>query len=275
MQKIIRCFEFAIFVTLIIVSSLVIEPGQSQATFFGDVKTGFYDLKSDRYGVSYFIPKSYTADHEWPLVVVLYTDEGEKGSQSVEKWTAELTKRNEPGLFIAHLRPQDVPFSSDKRILKRIEEFKSIHRIDPKKVLLTGFGEAAHYAFYFALRYPETVSAAALMGGGADGPFAEFYKDAQNGAKKLPILVLYGDQDKTITKDSFIPLHEQLYQEGYRLELEEYEGLQHLIYPEFRKRALDWFSQLTVTQAADQMAERPSMGALHTFVSIVRGVLQG
>ena len=256
----------------------------ANAEFYGDVKTGFQEIKGDHYGASYYVPPAYSTEKDWPLVVILYSDETEKGARFNEKWLSELKKREVIALFVSYLAPREMPFASDERLLKHIRELAKMYRIDAGRILLTAFGEAAHYAFYAGFYYPNYFSAVALAGGGAEGRYEPFFEHGNTDAKKLPFLVLYGDQDKTIRKESFIPVHERLHRRGYQISLEELERFGHEFRPELAAKMMDWFGALPRTMREEERQSAATAGEetslrpfnLPKYVgSLLRGVFKG
>ncbi len=281
-----KSFSFKLIFGLGLIGIISANSDTLFAEFYGNPKTGLQQIKSDRYGATCYVPENYTADKDWPLVVVMYSDEAEKGVKFNEKWLAELKKRNLIVLFVSYLAPREMPFASDERLLKLIRQTADMYRIDHKRVLLTAFGEAAHYAFYLGFYYPEYFSAVALVGGGAEGRYESFFSYGNSDAKSLPFLILYGDHDQTIQKQSFIPVHEKLHARGYLVELQELEGLGHKLEPQFETKIMDWFGGLPVKEKTlkpeDEIEESSAAKGIASgldvpkFVSnLVRGIFKG
>lgn len=276
MKKAIGVVFILEFLTLVLASP-------SWATFYGDSEVGFQLIKSDRYGAAYFAPETYTPAKDWPLVVILYSDETEKGKVFCERWIPELRKRNAIGLFVSYLEPRESPFGSDKRILKLVQEMKRMFSVDESRVLLTAFGEAAHYAFYVGFSYPEYFSAVALAAGGAPGRFEPFLVYDRARAKRLPFLIVYGDQDAVIRKETFVPAHQQFHERGYRIEMEEFGGFEHRMYPQFQTKMMDWLGAVGVERdmskeksvSADRGVSSAFYGVPEFVSSMLRGVLKG
>ena len=256
----------------------------SWATFYGEIETGFHSIDSDRYGAFYYATPQFKPEKDWPLIIILYSDETEKGKDFVERWLSEIKQREVIALFVSYLEPRDLPYDSDERLLKLITQIKSVFPIDERRVLLSGFGRAAHYAFYLGHHYPKLFSSVAMMGGGAVGNYEPFWKSDSQEAKNVSFLVLYGDQDETIQKKPFAIAHEALSRRGYRIEVEEYEGLNHRFSPVFAKHSLDWFESLggasQSTVQADQTDGKNKVssvffGAPKFAFSVIRGIFKG
>jgi poly(3-hydroxybutyrate) depolymerase len=221
-----------------------VEASAAQAGFFGETKVGFFPLESDRYGASYYVPPDYKADQKWPLVVVLYSDEARSGEEVVKSWVTEIEKRGLVGLFVSYLEPREQPLGSDERLIRLIREIQLRYTIDRGRILLTGFGDAAHYAFYLGMRYPDRFSAVGLIGGGAIGRFEPFLKSPDRAAKKIPFFIAFGGQDGTLDRESFVQAHARFHVNGFPVEMEEFENVGHDPHPDLHARILDWFSEL-------------------------------
>ena len=267
--------SFFIWITIFVSAALLLTQNLSASSeFFGDPKVGLQNVQSDRYGVYYYVPGDYNADKDWPLVIVIYSDETEKGKVIIERWVEELKKHKAIGLFVSYLEPRESPFGSDTRLLKHIRQIQNIYRIDSHRVLLTAFGDAAHYAFYVGFRYPTYFSAVAMIAGGVEGRLNPFLKFGDERGKRLPFLVIYGNQDRTIAKDAFIAAHKRFQARGYHFEIEEFQDLSHKLHPEFCAKALTWFDGLPGVKTPEQPLTEASLGIPNYFSSLVRGLFR-
>ncbi len=227
-----------------IICGLCIFANRSFAEFYGDPVLGLVDFKEDRYGASFYVPENYDAKQDWPLAVVLYSDEAEKGKLFVDKWLAEAKKRKVIALFISYLNPQEMPFGSDERTLGIVEEIKRRYSIASDKILLSAFGEAAHYAYYLAFRYPDEFRMVGLIGGGAEGRYEPFLNYGHSKVKNVSFLILYGMKDPLIDGTNFTEKHKQLALRGQNIEIEAFENLDRKAYPEQIGKVMDWFTTL-------------------------------
>ncbi|MBI4388459.1 MAG: hypothetical protein HY582_05400 [Candidatus Omnitrophica bacterium] len=251
----------------------------ARATFYGEHEVGLQPMASDRYGASYYVPPDFTPDRDWPLVIVLYSDEGQKGAEFIKEWLPEIEKKHAIALFVSYLAPRNVPFSSDERILRLKTELMQQYPINRNQVLLTAYGEAAHYAFYLGAYYPKHFSSVALVAGGALGQFESLFAYGHEGVEQVAFLVLYGSHDQTIEKSAFIKRHEELVKRGYYIQMEEFEGVDHRFLPEFRTKILDWFQGLKTTEreTVEQEAQNISsisFGIPKFVFDMVRGVVK-
>lgn len=248
----------------------------SHAEFYGDPALGLVDFQNDRYGASFYVPENYDAKLDWPLVVVLYSDEAEKGKFFVDKWLAEAKKRKVIALFISYLNPQEMPFGSDERTLGLIHEIKRRYSIVNDNILLTAFGEAAHYAYYLAFRYPSEFHAVGLIGGGAEGRYEPFLNSGHSRVKNVLFLILYGKQDVTINQVSFVETHRKLKALGHNIEMEEFENLDHKAYPEEISKIMDWYGGLSAAAASQEprSGARAGYGTMNVISNFIRGVFK-
>ncbi len=249
----------------------------AEATFFGEAKTGFQEITTDRYGASFFVPPSFNAQQDWPLVIVLYSDEVHKGADFVKNWVEDFKTRNTIALFVSYLEPRESPYDSDKRLFRLMDEFQKMYPVDQKRILLTAFGGAAHYAFYLGFRYPERFSAVALIGGGTEGRFERFFSYDNSQSKKLPFLVLYGTKDTAIEKEKFVAHHLEWSARGYQIDVQEMKGLDRTLRPEFKTKIMDWFVSLpaAVETGVKQTEKNPASlpFGIPRFVSnLLRGI---
>ncbi len=239
--------------------------------FSSQPKLGFQTIESDRYGAFYYVPPDYTPEKEWPLVVVLVSDEGAKGKVAIETWLSEIKKQNVIALFITYLEPRDVPFVLDVRMLKRVREFESLFQVDRRRVLLTGFGSAAHYAFYLVVRYSDYFSAAALVAGTPEGFLNPYLMAGDENGKSKHYLIVAGDQDKTLNRERLSVVRYEFETNGYRLEMKELKGLGHQVQPEYSKEALNWFLGLPAPEVVPSNA---SWSPINYLPSFVRGIFK-
>jgi len=258
----------------VLICSLFLFAGRSFAEFYGDPAIGLVDFKEDQYGASYYVPEDYDPKADWPLLVVIYSDEAEKGKFFVEKWLAEAKKRKTIALFISYLSPREMPFGSDERTLKILHEIKRRYSITDDKIMLSAFGEAAHYAYYLAFKYPSEFRAAGLIGGGAVGRYEPFLNFGHSRAKNVSFLILYGKHDSTIDPAGFVAKHKELTEHGHDIEMEEFEGLDHKTYPEQIAKAMDWFGSLPTERNQESPESQTNSGPVNFVSDVVHGVLK-
>ena len=263
--------------TSFLVFSLV---DRGHADFYGEHEIGLQPFASDRYGASYYVPADFTPEQDWPLVIVLYSDEAGKGAQFVKAWLSEIGKRHVIVLFVSYLAPRNVPFSSDERILRLKKELMEKYPINPNRIWLTAYGAAAHYAFYLGACYPEHFSAVALAAGGAQGRFEPFFVYHRKNIEKIAFLILYGSNDPSIQKNVFVNKHHALVKRGFQIEMEEYDQVGHQFLPEFRTKIMDWFQNFPlatrerIEEVEAEKISSISFGIPKFVFSVVRGIMK-
>ena len=255
-------------------SFLVLSPSTASSDFYGSSKVGLQIVGSDRYGASYYVSKNYTSEKDWPLVVILYSDEAQKGDVAVETWLNEVKKHDVLALFVSYFEPKGSPFGSDTRLLKLIRYLNDLYKINQKKVLLVGFGDAAHYAFYAADRYSEYFSSVALIGGNIKGRFDSLIHNGNEDGKSISYLVTYGSQDQTVDPKLLNVSRQNLEKQGYHVTVEAFQGLEHKLHPEFCTKVLSWFDGVSAS-ASSKPSENKSFSTSGYLSSLVRGVFKG
>ena len=192
------------------------------ADFFGQVKTGLQYIASDRYGYSLFVPSDYSPEQSWPLVIALH-DEGGKGEEYIQTWLEEAKKRGLILLCPTYPVPRDNPFDNDKRILKLKRLVEHQYLINPKRILIVGFGFGGHYAFYLGFRYPSEFSSVASIGDGLIGRFTKMFRTSYAEVHRLPFLMLVPTNAELQTSEYLEEL-EAMRKRGYRIEVSRADG---------------------------------------------------
>lgn len=243
----------------------------SNATFFGEVKTGLHNIASDRYGYSIFVPTDYTPDRSWPLVVALH-DEGGKGEDYIQSWIETAKTRGMIVFCPTYEHPRSgLSYEHDERLIRLKESLQSQYEIDPNRILITGFGTGGHYAFYLGLRYPQEFTAIASIGNGYTGVFQKLFSYSYSEVYQLPILMLLKPEDKIKDAEMFEGLNE-IKQRGYLLELVEVENSKDFENPNINSYTLEWFAQVSA-QRESELKDRP-FSVQQSFYEWVDNLLQ-
>ena len=244
----------------------------SNATFFGEVKTGLQNIASDKYGYSLFVPLEYTSDRSWPLVMALH-DSGARGEDYIKVW-AKAAK--EHGIIVfcpTYEEPRSgIPFDHDNRLIKLKREIQSQYEIDPHRVLVTGFGSGGHYAFYLGLRYPNEFTAIASVGNGVQGSLKKLFTFSYAEVHQLPILLLVEHENQiTDSKETMAQL-ETLQTKGYSVETVEADRAGDLKNSNTNSYILEWFEQVSAERETG--LKKRSFSAKQKFYEWVDGLLQ-
>ena len=216
--------------------------GLCLATFYGTPKTGLQNFGRDPYAYSVFVPQNYTPEHNWPLVIALQAA-GKAGNETVQSWAREAGERGY--ILLCPAAPALISRSQtgdDTRILKLKAEVQSQYEIDPERVLLTGAGDAGHYALYLGLQHSREFSAIACVGNAAAGPLAKLFKFSLTTARRMPLLFLIGPQkgadDPALTADV-----EVFKKEGYAVQVIGSDALQSASDTAAHPFIMNWFEE--------------------------------
>ena len=220
--------------------------GTGKTTFFGEVKTGLQNVASDRYGYSLFVPPDYTPAKSWPLVMALH-DSGKRGEDYIKVWT-EAAKQNGVIIFCpTYEEPRSgLPFDHDHRLIRLKKEIEAQYEIDPSRILVTGFGNGGHYAFYLGLRYPKEFSAIASVGNAAKGSFKKLFTFSYAQVNQLPVLILVTNESEILNSPESKAEFDTLRSRGYLVEIVGAKNAKDLQDPNVNFYILKWFEQVGV-----------------------------
>lgn len=214
------------------------------AVFLGTPKTGLQNLGSEQYPYSIYVPQEYVSDRSWPLVIVLYVAGGGKDKELIEHWAREAQRRGFvllcPGFNIFM---QGNPSASDRRILKLINEVRTQYEIDSKRVLITGFGDAGHYALYLGMRFPQEINFVAAIGNALSGPLQKLFRFAYARDNRVPILILTGNQNPA-DDSRFQKELETFKNRGYQVDVVPAETISSAADPSAIPFVIDWFDEI-------------------------------
>lgn len=232
------------------------------ATFFGVPKTGLQNLGSEKYPYSIYVPEGYASDRSWPLVIALYVAGG-KDQTFVENWAQQAERHGFillcPGFNIFM---EGNPSAHDRRIQKLVEKVRTQYEIDSNRVLITGFGDAGHYALYLGMRFSDEISAVASVGNALHGPLEKLFRFSYAEENRLPILILTGSQNSEA--DPAIGQEAELFkQKGYSVEVVSAGEIKSANDPSPIPFILDWFDETGKTHRQTQ--KKYSLGLKQKF----------
>ncbi len=144
-------------------------------------------------------PNEKEAIQQWPLVLFLHGG-GEGGDDINLVKKHGLPKliaagRDFPFFVVSPQNPNETQFWDDQRLMQLLNEIKSTHPIDPKRVYLTGMSRGGYGAWRLAIQNPDHFAAVVPVCGGGALPYVKRLKS-------VPIWVFHG------AKDPVIPLEE-------------------------------------------------------------------
>ncbi len=216
-----------------------------RAEFYGSLPTGLLVLEK-KYPYYVFVPPDYSREKSWPLLILL-GDRGDEPKELIGPWTDWAKSRGLLVTAVPNLVPErENPKAADDWLLQIKQDLTQQYRIDRRRVLLVGFGSGAHYSAYLAMNYPGEFSAAVLIQGSWDGPFANLMRPVSDKEEQVSFFLAADPQaeNSTAVEKQVVNLEEK----GYRIvraPLEsdkEFSGL--------RDQMMEWFDQESQLQAA-------------------------
>ena len=170
------------------------------------------------------VPAQYTGQEVWPLFIVVH------GGQSRGKGDFKLWKpyADQEGfiLLAPNFSGEDHQFASDsERILvKLMEEIWEDYRVDPQKILLSGFSSGGAFSYRFAMAYPALVHTVAIFNAG-DFPNPAL---AQEAARRPRFYLAVGSEEALYAQQSR-EFSVRLQQAGYEAQTFVARGVGHSI----------------------------------------------
>ena len=244
----------------------------SNATFFGEVKTGLQNVASDRYGYSLFVPTDYTQDRKWPLIMALH-DQGHRGEDYMQTWVEAAKQRGMIVFCPTYEEPRGgVPFDHDEKLIRLKRAIQNQYEVDPNRILITGFGAGGHYAFYLGLRYPKEFTAIASIGNEAKGNLKKLFTFSYAEVHQLPVLMLVEHENQITGSPETMAEFELLEARGYSIETVEAKAASDLKNPETNAYILEWFQQVSSEREAG--LRKRSFSVKQEFYEWVDNLLQ-
>ncbi len=155
-----------------------------------------------------YLPEGYAAarDQQWPLILFLH-GAGERGTNLNAVVINGIPKQLKNGqkipfVVVAPQCPEGQVWD-DQTLLGLVDRTIASHRIDPKRVYLTGLSMGGYGTWSLGCRYPERFAAIAPVCGGGERIRLLLLEDSQKKAlKNLGVWAFHG------AKDDVVPLEE-------------------------------------------------------------------
>jgi predicted peptidase len=129
---------------------------------------------------------------------------------------------------------------SEAAVLALIAEVKKSHAVDDRRVAVTGFSMGAIGAYRLAARHPEMFGAAIPVAGIPD-------PGDQEGAGRVPLYIIHGEDDEVFPIGKAGPAFEALEKRGPAVRIEIVPGLSHYqtaAYVPALRKAAGWLKRL-------------------------------
>ncbi len=174
-----------------------------------------------------YFPEDYVDDDKklFPLLLLLHGG-GESGED------LEELKKNGPPKMLAEGYPFPfmvlAPQNPHKRkwwnvhaVMQLLDSVMAHHRVDPKRIYLSGLSRGGSAAWDLAVQYPDRFAALAVVCGMAPVPYASWID------RDLPIWVFHGTEDRSIPFSESENMVAALREMGYDVTFTVYEGVGH------------------------------------------------
>lgn len=103
-----------------------------------------------------------------------------------------------------------------------LDEIIQKDQIPSEKIVLLGFSQGAVMSLDVGLRYSKPLGAIAALSGFIAFP-ERLHKEKSSASQKIPILLVHGTEDEVVTVDGSRKARTTLLDEGYDVQLHEYE----------------------------------------------------
>lgn len=174
-----------------------------------------------------FVPDGIDQKQALPLIVSLHPSTG-RGGMMIDLIKEQAQKK---GYIVAAPNSKDSKswfFDESEDIFKMIQQIKTTHAIDEKRIYLTGFSAGAGLVYYMGLNYPDKFRAIAAFAGPLRGPEQDVKIDISPDANRhIPVLILHGTLDGTLDISESIYARDKLLTNGYTVKFRELGGVGH------------------------------------------------
>lgn len=155
-----------------------------------------------------YVPSTYNRNKTWPLVITLHgTNPWDDAWMQIREWKA-LAERRQFLVVAPVLRHfstdgiSPVPLSTrleslekdDRAILAIYDEITHRYRVDPKRILLTGFSAGGFPMYYTGLKHPEKFAALIARACNGDPRILDQIGITKR-TKRIPVIIFYGKDD--------------------------------------------------------------------------------
>jgi len=228
-----------------------------------------YVSAADRSPQPYWVnvPKAYTRDKQWPLVVFLHGYD-----PSIDKVNAWLPSRDVLQVFEDRGYVLLIPYGrrntdfvsiGEVDTLKATAECRKVFNIDPDRVYLAGVSMGGYGVYAVGMHYPDLFAAIAPACGRTDHYFWQKLKrdkvagfkrpliDADNpldlveNLRNVPTHLQQGQHDTLVDPENSHRILKEFEKRGFKAKYEEIPGEDHWIYfkTDCYVRMLDWFDK--------------------------------
>lgn len=179
-----------------------------------------------------YVPKNYTADHEWPLFVGVHSG----GESGVDCWNLWQAYADEEGFILAcpSIPGDGGGFYQDVgevMVNGSIENARNNYRVK-KKVFLAGYSAGAYFIQGYAYHYPEFVSGLAILSTG----YTLIGLEAN-----IPILLVSGQVEYPESVKANDDFYKYMVNKGADIEYHISPGINYWVTDEAKKMTIELF----------------------------------
>ncbi len=174
-----------------------------------------------------YFPEDYEEDTDQLFPLLLFLHGGGESGENLE----ELKKNGPPKLLaegyplpfmvLAPQNPHKRKWWNVHAVMQLLDSVMAHHRVDPKRIYLSGLSRGGSAAWDLAVQYPDRFAALAVVCGMAPVPYASWID------KDLPIWVFHGTDDRSIPFSESENMVAALKEMGYDVTFTVYEGVGH------------------------------------------------
>ena len=181
-----------------------------------------------------YVPKTYSADQEWPLFVSIHG----AGGSGLDCWNLWQSYADKEGFIL--LCPSIPGDSSgfyqdvgENTVWSAIGEVKKGYRVR-SRMFFAGFSAGAYFIQGFTYHYPQSVNGLSILSAG-------LYLNPNMFAELIPMLVVIGDSDNSTAVQTSQMFVRDLRQFGFDVEYELMPGVGHAITKDGVNLTIDLF----------------------------------
>ncbi len=177
-----------------------------------------------------YFPEEYEKNdqQEFPLLLFLHGG-GESGMELDALKTNGPPKliaegKQFPFLILAPQHPEKKKWWNTRAVKQLLDSVIARHRVDEKRIYLTGLSRGGAAAWEMAVQYPDRFAALAVVCGMTPVPYASWIE------KDMPIWVFHGTDDKSIPFAESEDMVRALRALGHEVKFTVYQGIGHNVW---------------------------------------------
>ena len=192
-----------------------------------------------------YIPKAYTGERAWPLVVFLHGGAGDENNYMAQNVLQPAADRYGYLIVSVNGRGPDssylVPNGGEKDVIDVTALMRKYYKVDPKRIYLTGHSMGGMGTWSVGLNHRDLFAALASQAG--TRPSEELYTAIASGAK-IPVLATAGGKDTQVPAGPATEAWYKVKEAGYPTKLVVYPDATHNdVFPASTPEVFAWFDK--------------------------------